>query len=48
MMKKKVTLACQECHSKNYYENKSSVDKRLIKRKFCKQCVLHTIHKEEK
>ncbi|WP_022934622.1 50S ribosomal protein L33 [Mesomycoplasma moatsii] len=46
-MKKKIALACEVCHSKNYYENKSN-DQRLIKNKFCKNCNTHQIHKEEK
>ena len=46
-MKKKVALACEVCHKKNYYENKSSIE-RLVKNKFCENCGSHQIHKEEK
>ena len=44
---KKVSLACQQCRIKNYYENKSS-EARLVKNKFCKHCGSYQIHKEEK
>ncbi|MBD5423052.1 MAG: 50S ribosomal protein L33 [Mycoplasma sp.] len=47
-MKKKVALACENCHNKNYYENKSSIGERLIKNKFCKKCGSYQVHKEEK
>lgn len=46
-MKKKVSLACEDCHQKNYYENKSSSE-RLVKNKFCKKCGSYKVHKEEK
>ncbi len=47
MTKKKVSLACEVCKSKNYNTPKS-IDERLEIKKFCKKCGLHTMHKEEK
>ncbi|CAL58740.1 50S ribosomal protein L33 [Mycoplasmopsis agalactiae 14628] len=49
MLRKKVTLSCEECHSMNYSTNKSlmSVDRITVK-KFCRKCNKHTMHKEEK
>ncbi len=47
MSDSKVTLACEVCKDKNYRVNKSSVE-RLVIKKYCKRCNLHTEHKEEK
>ncbi|TPE56563.1 50S ribosomal protein L33 [[Mycoplasma] falconis] len=44
---KKITMACQECLTKNYTLNKSS-EARLELNKFCKKCNKQTLHKEEK
>ncbi|MBU5594692.1 50S ribosomal protein L33 [Amphibacillus sp. MSJ-3] len=48
-MKKKVALACEECLSRNYHPNKSTVTiDRLKLKKFCKRCNKHTLHRETK
>lgn len=48
-MKKMVTLACDECHSRNYQvkKNKLSVN-RLELNKYCPKCNKVTVHKETK
>ncbi|WBP83762.1 50S ribosomal protein L33 [Mycoplasmopsis edwardii] len=44
----KVALSCEECRRKNYYTNKSLGNaKRLVVKKFCIHCGIHTTHKEE-
>ncbi|MCA1032746.1 50S ribosomal protein L33 [Bacillus timonensis] len=49
-MTKKVTLACNDCGSRNYSTAKNS--KNLVERleinKFCKTCNKHTTHRETK
>ncbi|UUD36814.1 50S ribosomal protein L33 [Mycoplasmopsis equigenitalium] len=47
MSKKKIPLACEVCKIRNYTTFKTTNDRLEIK-KFCKQCNMHTIHKEEK
>ncbi|MFQ3546408.1 50S ribosomal protein L33 [Halobacillus rhizosphaerae] len=49
-MRKKVILACIECHSRNYstYTNRSSQSERLEVRKYCKRCGAHALHRETK
>jgi large subunit ribosomal protein L33 len=50
-MKKKVTLVCTECLSRNYQINKSasaSSQTRLVLNKYCPKCMKHTEHKETK
>jgi large subunit ribosomal protein L33 len=42
-----VSLACSECHARNYKTTKAPGD--LVElRKFCKTCKKHTLHKETK
>ncbi|ADN69332.1 50S ribosomal protein L33 [Mycoplasmopsis fermentans] len=49
MQKRKVTLSCENCQKLNYSTNKSlSNPKRIEIKKFCPNCRMHTIHKEEK
>ena len=48
MSSRKVGLTCQNCKRTNYSKVKSSVEKRLVIKKFCKNCNASTIHKEEK
>ncbi|QGZ97932.1 50S ribosomal protein L33 [Mycoplasma sp. NEAQ87857] len=44
----KVSIACQECKKKNYTKNKSlGSDKRIVIKKHCPHCKVHTVHKEE-
>ncbi|MFY0761078.1 MULTISPECIES: 50S ribosomal protein L33 [Bacillaceae] len=49
-MRKKVTLACTDCGSRNYttMKNTSSSEERLEFKKFCKACNAHTDHRETK
>ncbi len=48
-MRKKVTLICDVCLSRNYTALKHKDDKtRLVRRKYCKKCDAHTTHKESK
>ncbi len=47
-MKSKIILVCSECLQSNYSVNKSSVEKRLSVKKYCKNCKKHTLHKENK
>lgn len=49
-MNKKITLACNECGSRNYFTNKNQTTSpdRLVVKKFCKHCNAHTTHKETK
>ncbi|WP_071458927.1 50S ribosomal protein L33 [Bacillus massilinigeriensis] len=48
-MRKKVTLACADCGSRNY-STVSSKDQqdRLELKKYCGKCSAHTIHRETK
>ena len=43
-------LKCSVCKSANYYtsKNKKLVTKKLGLKKFCKDCVKNTMHKEAK
>ena len=43
-------LKCSVCKSANYYtsKNKKLVPKKLGLKKFCKDCVKNTMHKEAK
>lgn len=45
---KKVILVCEECLSRNYTYNKSTLSQRerLEIKKFCNSCNKRTIHKE--
>ena len=45
-----VTLACSECKARNYKTTKSPAQsgKALEIKKYCKQCKLHTLHRETK
>ncbi|WP_083249116.1 50S ribosomal protein L33 [Bacillus solimangrovi] len=49
-MRKKVILACEKCHSRNYTTMKNTVQdtERLVIKKFCKHCNAHTDHRETK
>ncbi|MGP4042242.1 50S ribosomal protein L33 [Gracilibacillus sp. D59] len=48
-MAKKIALACEICHSRNYSTDKNpSVSDRIEIKKFCKRCNRHTIHRETK
>ncbi|WP_093137259.1 50S ribosomal protein L33 [Salinibacillus kushneri] len=49
-MRKKVILACTECHNRNYttYKNTKTNSDRLEVKKYCKQCGEHTLHLETK
>ncbi|MEC2075528.1 50S ribosomal protein L33 [Metabacillus fastidiosus] len=49
-MRKKVTLSCADCGSRNYTTMKNTTDhtERLIIKKFCKVCNSHTDHCETK
>ncbi len=49
MSKKKISLACSVCGSRNYtiVENLSRTE-RLEVKKFCKYCGKHTLHRETK
>ncbi|WP_129646916.1 50S ribosomal protein L33 [Mycoplasmopsis maculosa] len=50
MLKRKVSLCCEQCQSMNYTTNKSmaSISNRIIIKKYCPKCKEHTQHKEEK
>ncbi|MCF7935744.1 MAG: 50S ribosomal protein L33 [Synergistales bacterium] len=45
-----VSLQCKECKRKNYSTsvNKRTQKKKLEKKKYCKWCKTHTLHKESK
>ncbi|MFC4620227.1 50S ribosomal protein L33 [Camelliibacillus cellulosilyticus] len=49
-MRKKVILACSECHERNYTSTKNvqKQTERLAVKKFCGRCNKHTIHLETK
>ncbi|WP_204669208.1 50S ribosomal protein L33 [Gracilibacillus alcaliphilus] len=48
-MGKKIALACEVCHSRNYSTDKNLSDaRRMERKKFCKNCNRHTIHRETK
>ncbi|MGY3749738.1 50S ribosomal protein L33 [Vagococcus acidifermentans] len=50
MAKKKTTLACSVCGSRNYSKsvNEGQRTERLEVKKFCKYCKKHTLHRETK
>ena len=43
-----ITLACGECKRRNYTttKNKKNDPNRLERRKYCRWCRVHTIHRE--
>lgn len=45
-----IGLQCTECKRRNYITtvNKKKQTKKLEKKKFCKFCKTHTLHKETK
>lgn len=49
-MRKKITLVCSQCLSRNYTTTKPAygVSERFEIVKFCKKCNNHTLHKESK
>ncbi|MCK4956623.1 MAG: 50S ribosomal protein L33 [Candidatus Cloacimonetes bacterium] len=49
-MREIVTLACEECKSRNYTttKNKRNQPGRISHRKFCPKCRKHTEHKQTK
>ncbi|WP_163651662.1 50S ribosomal protein L33 [Listeria sp. PSOL-1] len=49
-MKKKASLACSECGSRNYSISVTSSTRqvRLEVKKFCRRCNKHTLHRETK
>ncbi|QHS23926.1 50S ribosomal protein L33 [Virgibacillus sp. MSP4-1] len=49
-MRKKIILACSECHNRNYttYKNSKSDSDRLVIKKYCRQCGKQTLHSETK
>lgn len=49
-MKKKITLACTQCHNRNYTtsKNQTTSPDRLTMKKFCKHCNEHVEHRETK
>ncbi|PKR76613.1 50S ribosomal protein L33 [Halalkalibacillus sediminis] len=48
-MRKKITLACTNCHSRNYTTDKQSQkSERIEVKKYCKKCGSHTLHRETK
>ena len=49
-MREIITLACQDCHRRNYStrKNRRTTPDRLELKKYCGWCRKHTAHKEEK
>ncbi|MBT2758965.1 50S ribosomal protein L33 [Mesobacillus foraminis] len=49
-MRKKITLACVDCGSRNYTTagSKENQTERLELKKFCNNCNAHTVHRETK
>ncbi len=48
-MRKKATLACTICQSRNYTtDKKQQTNERIEIKKFCKKCGSHTVHRETK
>ena len=45
-----IHLSCQECKRRNYSttKNKKKTTDKLERRKFCRFCRTHTVHKETK
>ncbi|WP_084489745.1 50S ribosomal protein L33 [Mycoplasmopsis lipofaciens] len=49
MQKRKVALCCEICQSLNYVTPKGLTNQdRIMIKKFCPRCRIHTLHKEEK
>ncbi|MFC4405027.1 50S ribosomal protein L33 [Gracilibacillus xinjiangensis] len=48
-MGKKIVLACEVCHNRNYSTDKNNTNTtRMEVKKFCKKCNQHTVHRETK
>ncbi len=49
-MREIITLACTQCKRRNYSTNKNrrNTTERLERKKYCKFCHTHTVHKETK
>ena len=47
-MQEIITLACNDCKRRNYSttKNKKTTPDRLERRKFCRWCRKHTLHRE--
>ncbi len=47
-MREGITLQCGECKNRNYQttKNKKNDPDRIERRKYCKFCRTHTLHKE--
>ena len=45
-----ILFQCSECKSKNYstMKNKKNTTDKLQRKKYCRQCMKHTPHKETK
>ncbi len=45
-----IQLACQDCKRRNYSttKNKKKTAEKLERKKFCRFCRAHTVHKESK
>ena len=49
-MRARITLACTECKNRNYdtTEDKTTHPDRKEKKKYCRFCKKHTVHRETK
>ena len=49
-MRVKIVLACMECKQRNYNtkKDKKNTPERLERRKYCRFCKKHTVHRETK
>lgn len=49
-MREIITMQCVDCKNRNYTttKNKKTTTERLEKKKFCRTCRHHTVHKEVK
>jgi large subunit ribosomal protein L33 len=49
-MREIVTLQCKDCKSRNYTttKNKKTTTAKLERKKYCRFCRTHTIHRESK
>ncbi|NOY44774.1 50S ribosomal protein L33 [Deferrisoma camini] len=49
-MRDAVILACTECKQRNYHtdKNKKKTTGKLEKKKYCRFCNRHTVHRETK
>ena len=45
-----VVLACEDCKERNYTTttNKKTLKERMVLKKYCSRCNIHTVHKETK